>query len=468
MKKSEVFSFVVSLLLVNSHVEGNHLKEDFTVLQSIKGALKDYYALKEPNVHLINCGNKSEILAEKLLREKPPNVTLHVTRLKAVANITVKFPAIILYDSGELFKQFETRIVPHTNVQIFPNLLVFVPKRGKVDILAELTARSIAVENTNFINIVNDSTVDLVTSFMFEPGKCKQAQYKTINRFSLINMNWDSDTFFPEKYDNFNGCELIIAHGAILPGEYTRTTSFKLFEILAESLNFKAKYVGYRKNSTELQYFDLMNYINTQSSVRYNIVDFSPSLYCDHVTLTVPAGKPYTQLEKMFLMFDKETWICIGVTLAGALLVIQVINLMSVQVQKFVFGRDVRSPTLNVANVFLTGAQHRVPGRNFARFMLMMFIIWSLIIRTCYQSILYKNLQQDMRKPKVKTFDELNKENFTILYVQENVQELGTEFINRLVIRYETVLATKNVFKPFLQKFLNKKHQNLPLLQHSV
>lgn len=60
-----------------------------------------------------------------------------------------------------------------------------------------------------------------------------------------------------------------------------------------------------------------------------------------------------------------------------------------------------------------------------------------------------------MRKPKVKTFDELNKGNFTILYAEENVQELGTEFIKRLVIRYETLLATKNIFKPILNKFLN-------------
>jgi hypothetical protein len=44
----------------------------------------------------------------------------------------------------------------------------------------------------------------------------------------------------------------------------------------------------------------------------------------------------------------------------------------------------------------------------------MMFVIWSLIIRTCYQSTLYKNLQQDMRKPVIKTFEKLNEKNFTI------------------------------------------------------
>jgi hypothetical protein len=84
----------------------------------------------------------------------------------------------------------------------------------------------------------------------------------------------------------------------------------------------------------------------------------------------------------MFLMFDDWTWICIGVTLSMALLTIQLINFMSVKVQKFIFGRDIRTPTLNLANIFLNGSQNRVPGRNFARFLLILFIIWSLIIRT--------------------------------------------------------------------------------------
>jgi hypothetical protein len=72
---------------------------------------------------------------------------------------------------------------------------------------------------------------------------------------------------------------------------------------------------------------------------------------------------------------------------------------MSMQVQKFVFGRDIQTPTLNVASIFLTGAQFKEPGRNFARFLLMMFILWSLIIRQ-----------------RITTVDELNQKNFTLLY----------------------------------------------------
>jgi hypothetical protein len=162
--------------------------------------------------------------------------------------------------------------------------------------------------------------------------------------------------------------------------------------------------------------FDLRELLVFQN-ITFNQTEFSSALFSDHVTFTVPASEPYTQLEKMFLMFDGATWIWIGFTLARAFMLIQVVSFMSTKVQKFVFGRDIQTPTLNVASIFLNGAQFKSPGRNFSRFMLMMFIIWSLIIRTYYQSELYKNLQNDLRKPKIRTIDELNEKFFTLWYL---------------------------------------------------
>jgi len=102
-----------------------------------------------------------------------------------------------------------------------------------------------------------------------------------------------------------------------------------------------------------------------------------------HMTFVVPPGEPYTALEKMFIMFDMETWIAIITFLIIGLVTIGAVNLMSRKAQDFVYGRNVITPTMNMFEVFLCGAQVRLPGRNFARFLLMMFIIWCLIIRTC-------------------------------------------------------------------------------------
>jgi hypothetical protein len=206
----------------------------------------------------------------------------------------------------------------------------------------------------------------------------------------------------------------------------TFTISGKIYEVLSQKLNFQLE----RELTEESNRTDLYELIYIQNILYENNYDFSDVLYTDYLTFTVPAGEPYTQLEKMFLMYDRETWICIAVTLAGSMLIIQVINLMSNSVKRFVFGQEIRTPMLNLANVFLNGGQIRVPGRNFARFLLMMFIVWSLLIRTCYQSELYKNLQTDMRRPKIQSVDELNEQNFTLQY-QEGSDMIFNETLKK-------------------------------------
>jgi len=58
-------------------------------------------------------------------------------------------------------------------------------------------------------------------------------------------------------------------------------------------------------------------------------------------------------------------------------------------------------PALNVLSVFFGLGQMILPGRNFARFLLMLFIIWSLIVTTGYQSVMFEHLQTDNRKPPI-------------------------------------------------------------------
>jgi hypothetical protein len=433
MKMVKVFLFVIFLALVNSQSLAKFgletLEEsELTAVEAIKGSLKQHFAVYQWSIDLIYCGSKSEALAEKVLHEKPLEVKIRVINLDAVKIASITGPAIILFDSVDKYEESKNKLSWIVNKELwlkaFPNILFFVPKRGNLDFIEQLASKPIHIEGASYLRVVNDTTVDFVTSFMFEPGKCREPQYKTINRFSRSSMKWDNETFFPEKYENYNGCELVVANGN---DHFTAST--EVINILAKELNFKVNNAVMDHKNHQL--FDLYNVFASQNINLFGRFDFSSVLHNDFVTCTVPAGEPYTMLEKMFLMFDKATWICIGVTLGGAVVVIQVINLMSITIQKFVFGRDVQTPTLNVASMFLAGGQHRVPGRNFARFLLVMFLMWSLIIRTCYQSILYKNLQQDMRKPMIKTFDELNEKNFTIFFNFGAEKTLGDEFMKR-------------------------------------
>ena len=124
-------------------------------------------------------------------------------------------------------------------------------------------------------------------------------------------------------------------------------------------------------------------------------------------TFAVPPGEPYTDIDRMFMMFDLELWIAIGVTLAGALAITLTLHLVSKKIRDLIVGDNIQSPTMNLITIFLTGSQVKTPKGNFSRFLVNLFIIWSLIIRTCHQSMLFQLLQADLRKPPLKTIDEL-------------------------------------------------------------
>jgi hypothetical protein len=420
MKTLKLVLLVTVFVLVNSQIDD---KTDFAVFKAIIEILKNHFAGHEPKVDFYFSGPRSETLVNKLLWAKPLGISARVIQLDSFEKSELEFPSILLFDSDERYEQMFSKINWMNRNGVLYNNLVYAPKIGKRDPVATYDDKLFGVFSSYYINIVDDKTINLATSFKYLHEDCHERHFTTINRFSTDTMTWENESFFPEKYQNFNNCPIRVAYN-----EMSTITSREIFVILAQQFNFhlvKVEVYQGMKESFELEEF--LSFIDIANTYKFK---FSAVLYTDHLTFTAPAGEPYTQLEKMFLMFDKATWICIGVTLASAFVVIQLVNFMSIQIQKFVFGRDVRTPTLNVASIFLNGSQNRVPGRNFARFLLMMFVVWSLIIRTCYQSELYKNLQQDLRKPRFTTIKELNENNFTLLYSGREGAEINFDEIS--------------------------------------
>lgn len=93
---------------------------------------------------------------------------------------------------------------------------------------------------------------------------------------------------------------------------------------------------------------------------------------------------------------------------------IVIVRFMPRQVGARVFGSRVTHPALNVLYAFFGLGQTILPRRSFARFLLMVLILFSLIIRTAYQGKSFEFLQQDMRKKDVQTIAELLEKNYTL------------------------------------------------------
>lgn len=60
-----------------------------------------------------------------------------------------------------------------------------------------------------------------------------------------------------------------------------------------------------------------------------------------------------------------------------------------------------------------------LPGRNFARYLLTIFILSCLVVRTAYQGKQFEFLQKDMRPADVETIEEMIERNFTFHFISD-------------------------------------------------
>lgn len=128
--------------------------------------------------------------------------------------------------------------------------------------------------------------------------------------------------------------------------------------------------------------------------------------------LIVPPGKSYTAFEKLFRPFSITVWTPTISIFVLAIIITTIIKLSSRSIRNTVFGVENQSPYLNVLTIFLEGSINILPTKSFARSLLMMFIIYSLIIRTLYQGGLIQNMQSNDRKPFISSVDAMINKGF--------------------------------------------------------
>lgn len=71
-------------------------------------------------------------------------------------------------------------------------------------------------------------------------------------------------------------------------------------------------------------------------------------------------------------------------------------------------------PAHNAVGIFFGIGQTKLPEEYFSRFLLLLFIWFCLMFRTCYQSKNFEFITSDMRKPMPETFEDLAYWNYTI------------------------------------------------------
>lgn len=415
MKTPSVFKFFFCSYLI-LYAQGLHVNS--VVCKAINSILSEHFVNRSETLDLISYGIKGGA-SEKIINEISLNINDGVAvRVRSSENWLSR-SSVLAFDSIQNFVVSTKHIMWQTKMKKRFQHLVHIPKATLADIESCISDfNGFSIDNVNFL--VEGKELDLSTVYMLTDTHCRRKQLKIINRFIKDKNSWEGSEFYPNKYRNFHNCELKMATFESKWISGTEIASM-IFEGLAGQFNYQlqrvvlspATFQSVLQIAEPFYAYDFLDLERLLSVSTNKIYALSVVIHVEKHALTVPPGESFTPLEKIFLPFQDAVWIGIMITLLIGFLTIQVINLCPEHVKRFVFGAFVRTPTMNLIEIFLTGAQSKLPGTNFARFLVTLFIIWSLIIRTCHQSELFKYLQQDLRKPTIKSVQELIEKNFT-------------------------------------------------------
>lgn len=225
-----------------------------------------------------------------------------------------------------------------------------------------------------------ESELKLSTYNSFAQSNCK-VYLNSINSFSFNNESWKNRNFSLSKLKQFNGCDLKIRKNDKLYSNKMIT----LYKELSVKLNYTIEVINTENVFVHISSSQVSDIVYSKGSIfRYGFFD-------QEIVLLIHDGVEYTAYEKFLLPFDVPTWILSGLFFGGAFLIILIVKFTrNKNIQNIVFGKRVTSPAFNVLVAFFGQSQSILPSHNFARYILMLFIIFCLIIRTGYQGVQFE------------------------------------------------------------------------------
>lgn len=383
------------------------------------------FASREGHIDIISCerGLKSNWkIIDELLRITNSSVSFRLSLCDDQMSF-LNTSSLLIFDFPSTFQDMDEKIDWKVNPRTRHKHLVYIANGTTADITVTF---GFDIDKVAFLINESEKSIDLATSFMFTKEKCRENQVVVINRFMKDTMAWEKDNFYPNKYRNLYGCNITLAtmistnHSP--PGinvrimtEMSELLQFKLVKDYADSNGFETMLIRGRHD-----------FYDVAASLRYQW-SLSVIITSEQSVFVIPSGQPLTSLEKLLSPFDFTIWMLISATLLATFIGIQIISLASEDLLESSLGAKIGSPTMNFLSVFLSGGQTKVPKRKIARFIFVNFMTWSLIIRTCFQSLMYRALQLDLRHPPMKTLEDLRENNFKQLGLTADISDLSQE-----------------------------------------
>jgi hypothetical protein len=443
MNKLSFITLSLGFLCVNSRlIIGENEKSSSIMNCAFKNITKSIVN-KQREISIVNFGSDMEIINS--IVQKDSNLSYKIKNMKKVVGNErheTNESAIMLFDNLKSLSEFNRKSKFINKGPKSFQFIIHIPGAT----INEISASISELKLTNFkrINEITFPFMDvseivhfqyfivderhflkLFTFIWFSPSKCGEQQIVEVNQFNKKTKLWQNSNFAFDKFKNFHSCTLNVL-GYYILGQFERNHGVldKILMVLEKSMNFKMdlkthrfdgsiKRVYFKNYKIDLFVFTTCLPIEAQLMF-YNASGHITHPFCSAVdVLMVSPGEAYSGYEKLILAFDSPTWFLIGLTFFAAFVTVFIVRFLSAKVQDFIYGSNVSSPTLHVFVHFFGLGQVILPQRNFPRFLLMIFILFSLIIRTAYQGKMFEFLQKEMRKPEMQSIEEMIENNFT-------------------------------------------------------
>lgn len=330
------------------------------------------------------------------------------------------------------------------------------------------------IYNVGLLTLVNEA-VTLQTFIPFGKKKCFDTDTEVINVFD--GDRWSTNAFFPQKLKNFQQCPISVTTFEYAPTVIVKKlyngsielvgSDIELLNGLSVVLNFKIELnflpnfgdwgVLY-ENGTATGAHKLLVEKKTDAMIGWFYVSYMKTLFMASsepyfmvpLNIIIPSGSSFTPLQKLLIPFEPNVWILLLIVLLIALLVILTVEYRARHLRNFIIGSNVRSPLMELLVVLCGLSSHSLPRQQFPRYLLTMFLLFCLVMRTLYQSALFKFMQSDRTGNGVTSIDEMMNEGFTI-YSYPSLEPFWKEmkFSNMYDSKFKGVvlLLTNTVFK---------------------
>lgn len=437
MMLKQAWCLVLSLVLV---CEGNIESLNGNSSKLISHALFNNLLESETSVNIITSVDKiSEDVADDFIKNIfQDSLTTLLTSFSLNSNATsgINLMVIDSFDNFKIISSFINNKKAHVIILIAgkaPGLLygIFKISRDK---------------NISNINIMYE-----------EEGSVKFASYKLFSERScndampIIAGNLTKADFTNSRIKNFYQCPLTV--GALLNMPYAMCESSSCAETLhgrdvfimkelSKALNFSVIFrplqvqeVNEAVSLVKNKYLDVIIGDYYLRHDRVQIIDCSVSYFASELAFVVPRGRPFTSIESIMKSFSSTVWILLLIVMLIAVCVIIVIKFQSDVIKDFVYGRNVNNPTENLMAIVFGISLNRLPAMNFARFILMSFVMFCLVMRTLYQGSFYRLLQSDMAHKMVQSIDDMVEQGFTFYIYESNVKMVVDDRIAKSMVK---------------------------------